>query len=163
MFSASWILGWLVRQMAGPWMSWRMGFRCVAELNWQSTPQWSVFCTVTGGPDRGVFWRQQDAAKSGDIRSWWAKSAKQVGGVRSGSRGPLVAGIPRSLPPSGGTGLAPPLGLNGVLCGGTGSGRFAAGSPSGSWSGRGHSTGTGCGTGSVGSRFCLVTRSHNFD
>ena len=70
-------------------------------------------------------WRQQDTAKSGDTRSWWVKSAKQVGGVRSGSWGPTVAGIPRlhqptgqstgttgtaDPPTSGRTGLANPLG-----------------------------------------------------
>ena len=65
-----------------------MGFPCLAELNWQSTPQWSVLCTVTGGPDRVQpthqewLWRQQDAAKSGDIRSWWG----QERGVEVGSR-----------------------------------------------------------------------------
>ena len=64
-----------------------MGFPCLAELNWQSTPQWSVLCTVTGGSERvqpthrELLWRQQDAAKSGDIRSFWGQSEKQVGGV----------------------------------------------------------------------------------
>ena len=46
MFSSeSWILGWQVRQMAGAWMGFPV---CLAELNWQSTPQWSVLCTGEG-------------------------------------------------------------------------------------------------------------------
>ena len=59
-------------------------------LNWQSTPQWSVLCTVTGGPDRvqPTHWEW--------LWSGGAKSAKQVGGVRSGSRGPLGRGNPKT-------------------------------------------------------------------
>ena len=82
------------RQMAGVLRSLRMGFRCLAEPNLQSTQPWSAHCTVTAGPDRVQpthqewLWRQQDAAKSGDTRSSWgqARSRLVVFGVEVGGR-----------------------------------------------------------------------------
>ena len=165
MFSSeSWILGWLVRQMAGAWRSWRMGFPCLAELNWQSTPQWSVLCIVTGGPDR-----VQPTALE-ELVGPRARSRLVVFGVEVGGRcsresqdfiSQLARARARQEQPL--RSWAEQAWRLHFMRGGTGSGRFVAGSPSNSWSGRGHSTGTGCGTGSAGSRFCLVARSHNFD
>ena len=145
---------WLGRQMAGVLRSWQMGFRCLAEPNLQSTPPWSVHCTVTAGPDRVQptrrewLWRQQDAAKSGDTRSWWGQE-REAGWWCSELKLGADGRIPRlhqptgqstgttgtAAPPTWGrTGLVHPLGVHGVLCGGTGSGGFAVGPPSGSGS-----------------------------